>query len=256
MIYDKLPVVLLSTLAAEKTSSTNHMIAAYILSHKEEVMDMGIAELAASCYVGTGSVSRFVREIGLSGFSELRTLLKETDFSLDHAFLDPQGEKRRKDLSAYIAETIRRTQESMDESALQRLCEDIHSYESVYAFGMLKAESAAISLATDLAMMSKPVITSAAYKEQLDILLKAGKEDLVLIFSYTGSYFTSHSFRQKEKRLLLPKIWMICGNDENIPWFVNEKLTFDSDGRREGHPFALETAAALITQEYAYRFNR
>ena len=48
---------------------------------------------------------------------------------------------------------------------------------------------------------------------------------------------------------------MISGNNDRIPWFVNEVLLFESDAKREGHPFALETAAALIAQEYAYRYN-
>ena len=255
MIYDKLPVVLLSTMAAEKSTSTNHMIAAYILSHRDEVMNMGITQLAEACYVGTGSISRFVREIGLSGFSELRTLLNQSDFSMNHQFLDESADKRRNDLSSYIADTVTRTASSIDQKQLEKLCEDIHGYENVYALGMLKAENAAISLSTDLAMMSKPVITSTAYSDQLDLLKRAGKEDLILIFSYTGSYFSSHSFREKEKRLLLPKIWMICGKNDRIPWFVNEVLLFESDAKREGHPFALETAAALIAQEYAYRYN-
>lgn len=256
MIYDKLPVVLLSTLAAEKSTSTNHMIAAYILSHRDEVMNMGITQLAEACYVGTGSISRFVREIGLSGFSELRTLFNQSDFSMDHQFMNGSAEQRRKDLSSYIASVVMRTASSIDQLQLEKLCEDIHEYENVYAFGMLKAENAAVSLSTDLAMMSKPVITSAAYSDQLDLLQRAGKEDLIVIFSYTGSYFSSHSFREKEKRLLLPKIWMICGKNDNIPWFVNEVLLFESDSRREGHPFSLETAAALIAQEYAFRYNK
>ena len=256
MIYDKLPVVLLSTMAAEKSTSTNHMIASFILSHRDEVKDMGITQLAEACYVGTGSISRFVREIGLSGFSELRTLLNQSDFSMDHQFMDEDAARKKNDLSAYIAKTVQRTAESIDEAQLIKLCQDIHEYESVYALGMLKAENAAVSLSTDLAMMSKPVITSAAYSDQLDILQRAGKQDLILIFSYTGSYFSSHSFREKEKRLLLPKIWMITGKNENIPWFVNEVLLFESDSRREGHPFALETAASLIAQEYAYRYNK
>ena len=138
----------------------------------------------------------------------------------------------------------------------QKLCEDIHSYQNVYVFGMLKAESAAVSLQTDLLMMSKPVLTFAAYSEQIDTIAHAGKEDLIIIFSYTGSYFSSHSFRQNEKRLMLPKIWMVCSKDHKAPWFVDEVLSFDSDGRREAHPFLLEMAASLITQQYACQFQK
>jgi len=75
MIYEKLPVVLLSELATEKSDSTNHVIADYVLTHQKEIKEMGIKELAAECHVGTGSVSRFVRDIGLKDFTELKNIL-------------------------------------------------------------------------------------------------------------------------------------------------------------------------------------
>ena len=42
MIYEKLPVVLLSELATEKSDSTNHVIADYVLTHQEIIKEMGI----------------------------------------------------------------------------------------------------------------------------------------------------------------------------------------------------------------------
>ncbi len=51
MIYDKLPIVFLSTLVSEKNGSTNSQIAAYILNHLEEVQNLGIKEIAKECNV-------------------------------------------------------------------------------------------------------------------------------------------------------------------------------------------------------------
>ena len=155
MIYDKLPVVLLSTMAAEKNSSTNHVIASYILAHRQEMADMGIQQLAEACHVGTGSVSRFVRDIGLSGFNELRTLIAQSDFSLDHAWMDEPAPKRRAKLTSYVAQSLIRMEQSVDQAQLEKLCEDIHSYQNVYVFGMLKAESAAVSLLITRAVSSQ-----------------------------------------------------------------------------------------------------
>lgn len=253
MIIEKLPVVLLSTMAAEKSTSTNHLIASYILSHPDEAADMGIQQLAEACYVGTGSVSRFVREIGLLNYNELRSLLKETQFRMDHSFLQGSAENRRSSFSSFLSEALIKAERSVNQKQLEKLCADIRAYESVYAFGLLKAESAAISLQSDLLMMGKNIYTAAAYADQIETIRSADKKDLILIFSYTGTYFSSHSFREKEKRLLLPKIWMICGTKEKVPWFVDETLRFESEGRREAHPFLLEMAASLISQEYAYQ---
>ena len=46
MIYGKLPVVFLSTIASEKNGSINSVIASYILDHLDELQDMGIKDIA------------------------------------------------------------------------------------------------------------------------------------------------------------------------------------------------------------------
>ncbi len=255
MIFDKLPVVLLSSMAAEKTSSTSHTIASYILSHCDEVSEMNITDLAAACYVGTGSVSRFVREIGLESYSQLRQLIRESDFSFHPANPEDSYETRRDALSGYIGSAIDKAAKSMDQKQIIRLCNDIHEYERVSAFGLLKAQSAAVSLQTDLLMMGKHIYTSTAYSEQIENILQADKSDLIIIFSYTGSYFSSVSLRAKEQHLLLPKIWMVCGEGSTTDWFVDETITFASDAKREAHPFLLETAASLIANEYAVLYQ-
>ena len=65
MIYSKLPVVFLNTIASEKQGSTNGEIASYIITHLDEVKYMGIAQLAQSCHVANSSISSFVKDIGL-----------------------------------------------------------------------------------------------------------------------------------------------------------------------------------------------
>ena len=47
MLYDKLPVIFLSALASEKGDAINSQIAAYVLSHAEQVKVMGIRHLFA-----------------------------------------------------------------------------------------------------------------------------------------------------------------------------------------------------------------
>ena len=50
MIYGKLPVVFLSTIATEKKDSTNSQIATYILEHIDQMQDVSIRELAQDCH--------------------------------------------------------------------------------------------------------------------------------------------------------------------------------------------------------------
>ena len=61
MIYDKLPVVFLSTIASEKKDATNSLIASYILEHLQTMQDIGIKDMAAQCNVSLSSISRFCK---------------------------------------------------------------------------------------------------------------------------------------------------------------------------------------------------
>lgn len=79
MIYDKLPIVFLSTIASEKNGSTNCVIATYILEHLKEMQNMGIKDIAKRCNVAVSSISRFCKEIGLRDFVELKELLLSTN---------------------------------------------------------------------------------------------------------------------------------------------------------------------------------
>ncbi len=247
MIYQKLPVVFLSELAAEKKDSTNYVIADYILTHQEQIMHMGIKELANACHVGTGSVSRFVRDIGLSDFNELKQILADNQ---DH-FEIQEGEDYAKEWTDYVSASLYQVQHSLQETKIRELCEDMQRYEKISAYGMLKAESAAINLQVDMLMMGKRIHTSIAYADQMEEILHAGKDELIIIFSYTGSFFNYRSFRNKEQNLMRPKIWMICGSQKAMPAYVNEVIRFDSDLDQRSHPYQLEAVESILVQTYA-----
>ena len=249
MIYEKLPVVLLSTLAAEKNQTTNSQIAAYILSHREEIKAMGIQELAERCHVGTGSISRFCRDVGFRDYSELRRLLEGTSYRFET--VQENGRASVDKWTDELVRALRKVQVSLDLGRVQALCDDLRKYEKISAYGMLKAESAAINLQADMLMLGRQVRTSVAYADQISQILEAGKDELIIIFSYTGSYFEYQDFRIREKHLALPKIWMICGSKKAKPWFVNDVIRFDSDQEQLSHPYQLEMAESIIAQMYA-----
>ncbi|MBL4953354.1 MurR/RpiR family transcriptional regulator [Neobacillus sp. OS1-32] len=51
----------------------------YIIRNIEEVKRSTIRELAAKCYVSSATMSRFLKKIGFSGYSEFTAILKYTD---------------------------------------------------------------------------------------------------------------------------------------------------------------------------------
>ena len=251
MIYGKLPVVFLSTIASEKNGSTNCVIDTYILEHLDEMKDIGIKEIAKKCNVAVSSISRFCKEIGLRDFVELKELLSSIDLYFEEQSRSQSLNQRIEDYSYKINESIQMVKNTIDRRQLMKLCDDIKQYKRVGIFGLLKAGSVAINLQGDLLMLGKQVYTHISYTQQMQYIITSDENDLIIIFSYTGSYFDYQNFRALKKKLNTPKIWMISGDKKNYPSFVDEVISFESLQDQASHPYQLQFIASLIAQEYS-----
>lgn len=243
MIYDKLTVALLGALATERQDTTNAHIARYLLTHQEELPDLSVKAVAQACQVGTGSVSRFCREVGFESFDELRRAYGSSERRFEAAGVPSSADG----LVAHICQALEQVEATVDREALGRLVDDLRSYEHVLVFGMLKAQAAAV----DLLMQGKYVDTCVSHAEQLARIARAGADTLIVVFSYTGSYFDSRDLTQAMRRSYRPKIWVVCGRRHQLPPFVADRLLFSSTGSQLAHPYQLELVAGLIAQEYA-----
>ena len=232
MIYGKLPVVFLSTIASEKNGSTNCVIATYILEHLDEMKDIGIKEIAKKCNVAVSSISRFCKEIGLRDFVELKELLSSIDLYFEEQSHSQSLNQRIEDYSYKINESIQMVKNTIDRRQLMKLCDDIN-------------------LQGDLLMLGKQVYTHISYTQQMQYIITSDENDLIIIFSYTGSYFDYQNFRALKKKLNTPKIWMISGDKKNYPSFVDEVISFESLQDQASHPYQLQFIASLIAQEYS-----
>ena len=247
MIYEKLPVLLLSAIAVEKNDSINSGIARAILAHPDYIQTLGIKDMAAYCHVGTSTLSRFCKAIGLEDFYELRALIQSTDFT---------PEINANDISTHVNQVkfaLDYTVESVDTHCLDQLCIQLHKSRNTAAFGLLKAMSAAISFQTDMNLQGKPVYTNLSFTEQMTYLKEAGPDDLILLFSYTGSYFDALT-EHLNLNSLLSNIWIICGKEPNTLPDNAHILKFQSDSSLDGHPYQLLMAADMIVRRYAKLF--
>ena len=94
-----------------------------------------------------------------------------------------------------------------------------------------------------------------SYFQQMEHILSADENDLIIVFSYTGSYFDYENLRALQKKLEAPKIWMITSAQQEYPYFVDEVLTFQSLQDQGSHPYQLQFIASLIAQEYFRRYK-
>ena len=103
-------------------------------------------------------------------------------------------------------------------------------------------------------MLGKRIDTCVAYAQQMDKLISATEDELIIIFSYTASYFDYPDLREHRDVFKRPRIWMVCGNTENVPSCVDEVLLFASKRDQLSHPYQLEAVASLLAQQYANHY--
>lgn len=251
MIYDKLPVVFLSTIASEKQGSTNSQIAAYLLDHLEQVQNIGIKDMAAMCNVAVSSISRFCKEIGLNDYAELRELLTTTKLYFEKSSAGGSSHQLLDDYSIRVKQSIDMVSDSIDMELISNLCQDIRRYKRVAIFGLLKGAAVALGLQTDLRMLGKQTYTNISYSQQIQYILSANKDDLILLLSYTGSYFDYQNIRILQQKRSIPKIWFIASGNHQVPSFVSRVISFASLQDQTSHPYQLQFVAGLIAREYA-----
>lgn len=244
MLYDKLPIVFLTHLASEKQDSTNSQIAAYLLNHIEDVKQLGIKDIAKECHVAVSSISRFCKEIGLRDFNELKELLISTHLNYE------SSSESIYDYHQAIEKRLTMVERSLEINQIRQLCLEIKKYDKVAIFGLLKSSAVCLNLQTDLLMLGKKVYTSISYKQQIEYINQSNENDLIIIFSYTGSYFDYHDLRQLQNKLKKPKIWLIASQNKEEMSFVDRIIHFDSYQDQLGHPYQLQFIASIIASEY------
>ena len=249
MIYGKLAITMLSTLASSDDGSTNYHIAQYLLSHPN-AFESSISELASECHVSKSTISRFCRDVGLSDFAELKELMRVKQWDYER-IEEPDTYQRNLQLVASIKAILDRTVTSINNQQLMALCQDIIAYEKVAAFGLMKASTVAQNLQADLLLLGKVIETKIHYAHQQSCLLHAKKDKLIIIFSYSGIYFDAY-FNAMSDSLELPKIVMITGQkamQKRSP--ISEIIAFDSDLNQLSHPYQMQLVGSMIAQGVA-----
>ena len=254
--YGKLPIVLLSEIACSRDDTYRCRIASYVLGRIGKALS--VEEIARDCFVSKSAVSRFCREIGLEDFGELKELQAQAGKTFERIGTAPEQRTRNVQFARLAASAMEQAASSLDEAALRDLVQDIHQAERIACFGLLKAETAAINLQSDLTMLGKNTLTKVSYGDQMDFLSRSLASDLILIFSYRGIYFEYDL--PSEIRNGHGKIWIITGNAgvrEKLPRWIRQYgvLHFDSSLDFASHPYQLLTVSSIIAQEVAISGN-
>ena len=254
MSYLKLPIVVLSEMVSSRADSINGHIAAYILTHIEEVRTASVRELAGKAHVSASSISRFCREIGLADYNELKELSWHTTLDFKICSSSETASEQKSDYVSMVQKSLDLVRDSVEMEKLQQLCLDIRSYPKVAVFGVMKSEGVAMNLQADLMRQGKIVVTKLPFSEQIDYLENADADSLIIIFSYRGIYFQYGFPRNFQKpRSKRSKIWFVTSDPKAASsGLYDGVIWFESLQDQTSHPYQLQLIADLIAQSYAH----
>ena len=256
-----LGVMLYSFLNEEEIDSPNYTIAKYILENMDSIHAYSIKEFAEKCNVSVATVRRFCRKAGLENFFELKTKIYNNHFTSRpeydfHRFSDGETDLCRAYLDA-VMENVRILRDALDQEVLAELVDDLHRYPRIGAFGAMHMENTARSLQSDLFRCRKIVNIRSGLPRQMDYLRAATEQDLIIIFSLSGSYL-----REMQGEAIdwpphhRPKIYLITGNPKaaSFPAVARTVLLPLTHHDFANHPLEMNLIGSIISVQYYNKY--
>ena len=251
-------IILLSTLNDEPKGSNNYKIAKYMIENMRDLEEYSLTDLAQACYVSNSSISRFCRDIGLKDFNALKNQIAK--FSVESARLKRKFDYEKYESSSMFQSYVKNVISNLNyflendiEKQINTLVQEISSYQKIAAFGYMQSESVACNLQFDLQTSGKLIFSCFNIKDQADYITDADENNLIIIFSESGTYFDrifprAKPFKSNKKK---PKICMIT-SDQSIEYpFIDFYIRYNSKGGYASHPYPLQLISDLICIKYS-----
>lgn len=187
----------INTLLQEKTnfSPNESVIAGYILSHKDQVLQMSIQKLAKATYTSTSSVMRLCNRLNLKGYKEFKIQYAQ---ELSHPDtvqeIDPNFPFSRDDSTGQIAsqlehltcQSLQDAREALSLSDMQKACQLIHAAKRTAIFGIGDAYLAGLTFQARMMRAGISFLTTPVYGEQHHLSQTLNDDDCGLLLSYSG----------------------------------------------------------------------
>lgn len=156
-------------------NENDRFIADFILQNRQ-CYHWTISEFSNTCLVSKSSVTRFCQKIGLSGFAQLKALLKWED-----------QDSIETDLSSLVKGNYEKMIETILGLSLESLFEDIYRAKRIILYGTGIRQDRVISEFKRIFLPTKKTILCISGYEMADACAQVvTKEDMVIIVSLSG----------------------------------------------------------------------
>lgn len=191
-------------------------IANYILSHKDDVLQMSVQALAKETFTSTSAVMRLCSRMKLSGYRDLK-------FRLSEELLRPENEEQEIDpnfpfskndsvpeiarqIMQLTIQTIRETQTMLSVKDMKRACYLLKQADNVALFGVGDAYLAGLAFQASMTRAGINYIVTPVYGEQGHLVRTLHPSDCALLLSYSGSTRSTIEYARQLRRQKVPTI--------------------------------------------------
>lgn len=203
----------------EKDNFTENekIIADYILSHKDDVLQMSIQSLALKTFTSTSAIMRLCTRLNLSGFKDFKFRFSQELLrtNTDYNDVDPNFPFSKNDsipeisqqLKKLTIQTLQETQKMLSTQDMKKACIMMKNAKHVALFGVGDAYLAGLAFQASMIRTGTNYIVTPVYGEQGHLAKTLHPDDCALLLSYSGS---TQSTIDNAKSLKKRKIPTIC----------------------------------------------
>lgn len=237
-MYSQNVFVKISNHYSELTQA-QRLVADFILTHQNEVQFLSISDLADQCKVADGTVSRFCRDMGYTGFSSFKIAVAKCLTRMDD--LNTSKKLPMTDQSSFSrlinniyqenVDALTHTTQMMTEETVTKACTLMEQADRIFLMGQGGSLTVAMEMQTLMMTISNKFICVQDSATQIATASLLEEKDVLILFSYSGSTremleLASVAHKRRARLILIthyPKsplekyvdVILLCGTNEN-----------------------------------------
>lgn len=206
--------------AQKSYTSTEKMIAQYILEHTHDILNDSAQQLGEKSQTSAAAVIRFAKKLGYKGFTELKMSLAQSQERPEED-IDTVLEETD-DLTSLIhkscqlnVSTVQKTYQMINEKHLQKAIDYIVNAQTIYLFGVGSSAIVAYDFSQKLLRIGKKAIYNTDIHVQMTFAESMTKNDVAIFISYSGTTAGLTGMAKKLKKDGIPSL-SITQNSNNV----------------------------------------
>ncbi len=182
----------------------------YILEHKDQIIDLNIADLATITDTSNATIIRLCRKLDMSGYKEFkiefikdleRRRKEKKSIDMSYPFRYKQSSQEiMKTMVELSKESLESCYETISSRDLEQAAKWISEGNLLYIYGVGDSMISGMSFSNRLMKIGKNTIIASQYGDNIAHTYQITNKDVVLVVSYSGNAVPNKKYLKMMKR--------------------------------------------------------